>query len=662
MACFVQPCLPARVKNHDSRPSRALRDSQAPSVLSLQRATSAPPEKLEPPSPISHAPTARNSEHRKGADDDEPSHPYEPQLVDTVEITHKLSKDILHDPTLNKGTAFPMCERERLGLRGLLPACFSTMDIQKDRVMRDFFYGLSQIPPEEVGSGITREMERRWRVLQGLQDRNETLFYRVLVEHFEDMAPIVYTPTVGWVCSNFHTLWRRPRGMFFTIDDKGQMASMVYHWPQEDVQAIVVTDGSRILGLGDLGANGLGIPIGKLDLYVAAAGFEPSKVLPVIIDVGTNNQRLLADPLYVGLRRARVTGDEYYAIVDEFVRAVTRRWPQAVLQFEDFSIEHALPLLQRYRHHHVVFNDDIQGTAATAVAGLYGALRVLGLPASDLAKQRVVCLGAGSAGMGVVQMICDAMEVQGATPEESHANFWVLSSKGLITQARGDIPSNVRPFVRPEKDMEGKSLLEVVKAVKPTVLLGLAGAGRLFTKEVLHAAAAHCDRPIIFPMSNPTIKMECTAEEAVSSTAGHCVFASGSPQPPLDWGGKSRRFSQANNLYIFPGMALGAYLGRTGTVSDKMFMRAAEEIPKMIREEDLAEGLVYPRIKDIRAISAAVAAAVIKAAAADGHLERKGAAKALTQGDAELLRWVEGHMYSPFEYRSLAYRPPGIGE
>ncbi|KIY95784.1 hypothetical protein MNEG_12178 [Monoraphidium neglectum] len=384
--------------------------------------------------------------------------------------------------------------------------------------MRDFYYGLNQIPPEDIGSGITREMERRWRVLSGLQDRNETLFYRVLVEHFEDMAPIVYTPTVGW----------------------------------EDVQAIVVTDGSRILGLGDLGANGLGIPIGKLDLYVAAAGFDPSKVLPCIIDVGTDNERLLGDPLYVGLRRSRVRGDEYYALVDEFVRAVTRRWPNAVLQFEDFSIEHARPLLQRYRQHHLVFNDDIQGTAATAVAGLYGALRAQGLPPADLARQTVVCLGAGSAGMGVVQMICDAMEAQGAAPEQARGNFWVLSSKGLITAARPAIPCNVVPFARPEAELEGSCLLDVVRRARPTVLLGLAGAGRLFAPDVLAAAAEGCERPIIFPMSNPTIKMECTAEDAVLATQGRCVFASGSPQPPLDYRGVTLEFSQANNLYIFP--------------------------------------------------------------------------------------------------------------
>ncbi|GBF98314.1 malic enzyme [Raphidocelis subcapitata] len=596
---------------------------------------------------------------RPAADGDEPSTVYEPPLQEAVEITNKRSSDILHDPTLNKGTAFPLDERERLGLRGLLPPIISNMGVQLERVMKDFYYGLDQIPPEEIGSGITREMERRWRMLQGLQDRNETLFYRVLVEHFAEMAPIVYTPTVGWVCTNYHKLWRRPRGMFFSAGDAGHMASMAYHWPQEDVQAIVVTDGSRILGLGDLGTNGLGIPIGKLDLYVAAAGFHPSKVLPCVIDVGTNNARLLEDPLYVGLRQPRLRGDAYYAVVDEFVRAVTSRWPQAVLQFEDFSIEHALPLLERYRHHHLVFNDDIQGTAATAVAGLYGALRALGLPPSALAQQRVVCLGAGSAGMGVVSMIADAMVVQGCTPEEARRNFWVLSSRGLITSSREVIPSNVAPFARPEGELEGATLLEVVRHARPTVLLGLAGVGRLFTREVLEAAGAVCERPIVFAMSNPTSKMECTAAEALEATEGRCVFASGSPQDPFEFQGRRREFGQANNLFLFPGMALGAYLGRTGTVTDGMFMKAAEAIPELIEEEDLAAGLAYPRIKSIRDISAAVAAAVIAAAHVEGRVANANASAAAAAGPEALLRYVKRMMYSPFEYSSLAYRPLG---
>lgn len=596
------------------------------------------------------------------AHDDPAPGEYEPLLQEPVRICHKLSVDVLQDPSINKGTAFPEHERERLGLRGLLPSVVSTMDVQLDRVMRDLEHGLDQIPPEDVGSGITREMERRWRVLQGLQARNETLYYRVLVENFTELAPIVYTPTVGWVCTNFHTLWRRPRGMFFTMKDKGQLASMVYNWPQEDVSAIVVTDGSRILGLGDLGVNGLGIPIGKLDLYVAAAGFHPAKVLPCVIDVGTNNERLLNDPLYVGIRERRIKGRAYYDLLDEFVKAITLRWPNAVLQFEDFSIEHALPLLQRYRDNHLIFNDDIQGTAGTAVSGLYGAMRALGRAPSHLAEQRVVCVGAGSAGMGVVGMIAKAMQCQGASQEAANDQFWVIDAAGLVTEARPDLPRHVKPFARDEREHEGKRLLEVVRMVKPTVLLGLSGAGRLFTPEVLREVASHVERPIIFPMSNPTSKMECTAEEAFAATEGRCVFACGSPQDPVTRGGKTVEISQANNLYIFPGVALGAYLGKTGTVTDRMFMAAAEEIPKLIQEEDVEMGMVFPRIKSIRQISAAVAVAVIKAAAADGHLGCPAVKEALSEGDHVLLHHVEKSMYSPKDYGTLAYRPPGIGE
>lgn len=593
---------------------------------------------------------------------DVPTKQYDPPMQPPVQICHKLSQDVLQDPRLNKGTAFNMDERERMGLRGLLPPIVSSMDVQVDKVMRDFFYGIYQIPPEEVGSGITREMERRWRVLRRLKDRNETLYYRVLLENFAEMAPIVYTPTVGWVCSNYHHLWKRPRGMFFTAADRGHMASMVYNWPQDDVHAIVVTDGSRILGLGDLGANGLGISIGKLDLYVAAAGFHPSKVLPCVLDVGTNNERLLSDPHYVGLRQRRIKGDDYYDIVDEFVRAVSSRWPRAILQFEDFSTDHALPLLQRYSSNHLVFNDDIQGTAATAVAGLYGALRVLGRPATELVAQQVVCVGAGSAGMGVVSMIKSAMEAQGLPSHQAVSNFWVLDVNGLVTRARSDLPLHVEPFARPESDLEGLSLLEVVQRVKPTVLLGLSGAGRLFTREVLEAAACATPQPIVFPMSNPTIKMECTAEQALEATGGAAVFASGSPQESIVFHGREREFAQANNLYLFPGLALGAFLGGTGTITNSMLMAAAEEVPKLISDEDLKLGMVYPRIKAIREISAAVAVAVIKAAALEGHVRNEQASRRLKQGDARLLNFVQKHMFNPTEYASLAYRPPGVGE
>lgn len=589
--------------------------------------------------------------------------PYDPQHhKQGVTIVHKHGTALLWDPWYNKGTAFPEVERERLGLRGLLPPRVVSVKTQEERFMAQYLHGSDMIPPEEVAAGsVTNQMAAKWLQLQQLQTRNETLFYNVLIKHFVDMCQVVYTPTVGWACSNWHKLYRRPRGMFFSAQDKGQMAAMVHNWPQDDVQAIVVTDGSRILGLGDLGINGLGIPVGKLDLYVAAAGFHPSKVLPCVIDVGTDNTALRRDPLYCGLDQPRLTGKAYYDVVDEFVHAVMGRWPHAVLQFEDFQMQHALTLLERYREHHLIFNDDVQGTAATAVAGLWGAMRALGKPLAALAEQRIVCVGAGSAGMGVVRMIAAAMEKQGKlSPQAAASNFWVLDKDGLITQARPNQLDYVSRFARPEGEAvrEGAGLLEVVKTVKPTVLLGLAGAGRLFTQEVLSALAEGCERPIVFPMSNPTSKMECTSEEAVRATQGRCVFASGSPQPSVQLGDTRFKVSQANNMYIFPGLARGAYLGRTGVVTDGMLMTAAETLPALIEQEDVAAGLVYPKLKDIRSISSRIAVEVIKVAAAEGHVGSSEALKALKNGDEELLKWVEEQMFTP-AYTSLQYKPVG---
>ncbi|GFR43314.1 hypothetical protein Agub_g4381 [Astrephomene gubernaculifera] len=590
--------------------------------------------------------------------------PYIPGQESPAYVVRKTGYDLLKDPWCNKGSAFPRSERDRLGLRGLLPPRSLTMELQVARFMQDYHHPVHFIPPEDVElGGVTSEMARRWKALQALHDRNETLFYRVLFENFTEMAPIIYTPTVGWVCLNFHKLYRRPRGMYFSAADRGDMAAMVYNWPQRDVQAIVVTDGSRILGLGDLGVNGLGIPIGKLDLYCAAAGFSPSKVLPVVIDVGTNNETLRANPHYGGLRCSRITGPEYFSIVDEFVTAVMSRWPNAILQFEDFSIDHAVPLLERYRQHHLVFNDDIQGTAATALAGLYGALRVMNMPPSALTEQRIVCVGAGSAGMGVAKMIAAGMTKQGLSLAEATKRFWVLDYMGLITKKRSDVANFVKPFVREEKQHEGESLLSVIKRVKPTILLGLAGAGRLFNKEVLTALSEGCphQRPIIFPMSNPTSRMECTAEEALRVTKGRAIFASGSPQQPVQMpDGGTVAVSQANNMYIFPGIALGSFLGQTRVITDDMLMAAAEALPKLVHPEDLAKGLVYPRLADIRDISARVATAVACAAGKEGRL-RGPLLEKYGQGPDAMRAYIASRMFYP-EYSSLVHVPPGVDE
>ncbi|PNH03635.1 NAD-dependent malic enzyme 2, mitochondrial [Tetrabaena socialis] len=606
--------------------------------------------------------------------------PTVPALQPPAHVVRKTGVAVLHDPLINKGSAFPRAERDRLGLRGLLPPRGLTLELQAARFMEDYHNPRELIPPEDVKlGGVTTEMARRWKLLQELQNRNETLFYKVLFDNFTEMAPIIYTPTVGWVS----------RGMYFSAEDRGDMAAMVYNWPHKDVQAIVVTDGSRILGLGDLGING--------ELDGLLTGFQRAFAFPQL-------------PMFLT--------------------------PPG-------------PLLNRYRKHHLVFNDDIQGTAATALAGMYGAMRVNGLPASALAQQRVLCVGAGSAGMGVVRMIAAGMQKHGLSAERAGSQFWVLDYQGLITRARPGVADFVKPYARPEEDaaFEGEGLLSVVKRVRlgipigkldlycaaagfspskvlpvvidvgtnnlalrndplyaglriprikgteyfeiidevrPTILLGLAGAGRLFTEEVLAAMAEGCAasnlRPIIFPMSNPTSKMECTAEEAVRVTRGAAIFASGSPQPPVQMpDGRELRISQANNMWVgngsmggavdgalgtrspcHVGLALGAYLGETRIVSDGMMMAAAEELPKLVTPEDLSKGLVYPRLSDIREISVRIATAVASAAGDEGRLRGRMREK-YALGEEAMSTFISRSMYRP-DYSALVHLEQGIGE
>lgn len=588
---------------------------------------------------------------------------YQPTENDTVSIVRKRGLDVLHDPIHNKGTAFPNSERERLGLRGLLPVRVLSMGNQVERWMEEYKYGRDYIDPEHVkDEGITHEDCRRWKVLQELQDRNEQMFYHILLANFKEMAPIIYTPTVGWACLNYHKLFRRPRGMFFSKRDKGEMAAMTWNWPSQEVDAIVVTDGSRILGLGDQGLNGLGISIGKLDLYVAAAGFHPRKVMPCVVDVGTDNQTLLDDPLYMGLDCQRIRGQEYFEIMDEFVKAVMSRWPKAVLQFEDFSLEHAYPLLERYRHHHLIFNDDIQGTAATACAGVYGALAVKGEPLTAIADQRFVIVGAGSAGMGVTTMLSLCLVKHGRTAEEAKAAFWVLDRDGLITAKREKLTPVVRPFARSDRDStDGETIVEVVKRVRPTVLVGLSGVGKLFTAEVLQAMGQCNNRPIIMAMSNPISRLECTHEEAQHSTDGRAIYMAGSPQGDVHLNGRTIVCSQANNMYVFPGLAMGAHLAKSAVISDIMLTAASEALPQLLSTEDKKRGCVYPGLHNIRAISTRVAADVIKMADQEGRVTNPSAKRELRKGDAALLDWVASKMYKP-TYDSLIHLPVGILE
>ncbi len=486
-------------------------------------------------------------------------------------------------------------------------------------------------------------------------------------DNFEEMAPIVYTPTVGWACSHFSQLFRRPRGMFFSKYDRGEMASMVYNWERDDVSAVVVTDGSRILGLGDLGVGGLCVSIGKLDLYVAAGGFHPAKVLPCVIDVGTNNEKLLADKTYVGLKEPRLDGDEYYDLMDEFMAAVKLRWPRALIQHEDFQGKHAVTLLKRYRKDHLMFNDDIQGTAATVLAGLYGALKVQGLPPEALREQRMVVAGAGAAASGVLLTIRNALVRRyGLSRSAAGELVYICDERGLITKARPDLEEMERhfydlsSFAAHETEMEGAGLLDVVRRVRPTALIGLSGVGGIFTEQVLKAMGEACeDRPpIVFPLSNPTSRSECTAEQAQRCTGGRAIFASGSPFPPVEVDGELIASSQCNNRYIFPGLALGACLGQTGVVTNAMINSAAEALVELISEEDLARRATFPEMEDIRAVSAHLAMRTILQAVEEGL--KLGNVDVLTnleeQGEEGLKKYILRKMWKP-EYRPLVYRP-----
>ncbi|PKI60901.1 NAD-dependent malic enzyme 59 kDa isoform, mitochondrial [Punica granatum] len=567
-------------------------------------------------------------------------------------IVHKRGADILHDPWFNKETGFPLTERDRLGLRGLLPPRVISFEQQYARFMESYrsLEKNTQGQPDSVVSLA------KWRILNRLHDRNETLYYRVLIDNIKDFAPIIYTPTVGLVCQNYSGLFRRPRGMYFCAKDKGEMMSMIYNWPAHKVDMIVLTDGSRILGLGDLGVQGIGIPIGKLDMYVAAAGINPQKILPVMLDVGTNNQKLLEDRLYLGLRRPRLEGDEYLEIVDEFMEAVHTRWPKAIVQFEDFQMKWAFETLQRYRKRFCMFNDDIQGTAGVALAGLLGSVRAQGRPLKDFTKQKIVVVGAGSAGLGVLSMAGQAVARMAGKSEAATNKFFLLDKDGLITKERKNLDPAAAPFARNPGEIEGlregATLLEVIKKVRPHALLGLSGVGGIFNEEVLKAMReSDSPKPAIFAMSNPTMNAECTAIDAFKHAGPNIVFASGSPFQNVDLGnGKVGHVNQANNMYLFPGIGLGALLSGARLISDGMLQAAAECLASYMTDDDIQNGILYPSVNSIRHITAEVGSAVLRAAVAEdlaeGHCDM-GPRELQLMSKEETVEYVTQNMWFP---------------
>jgi len=499
--------------------------------------------------------------------------------------------DWLHNPVFNKGTAFTEAERDALGLRGLLPPHVQTMDQQTRRVMDNFRTKSSDL--------------ERYIQIVGLQDRNETLFYRVVMDNLEEMMPIIYTPTVGKACQEFGHIFRRSRGFYISSNEAGQVETILQNWPTRDVKVIVVTDGERILGLGDLGASGMGIPIGKLSLYTACAGIHPTQCLPITIDVGTDNETLLADPLYTGLRQKRIRGEAYDALIEEFMVAAEKLFPGVLIQFEDFGNRNAFRLLEKYRNRACTFNDDIQGTGAVALAGILSALRITG---KKLADQRVLFLGAGEAGIGIAENIVACLVEEGLPLAEARKRCWFVDSKGLIVKGRDALSEHKLHYAHdhaPCADLSG-----AVKSLKPTMLIGASGQPKTFTEEIIKVMAAANERPVIFALSNPTSKAECTAEEAYRWTDGRVVFASGSPFASVTLNGQTHVPGQGNNAYIFPGVGLGVVCTGAQRVTDAMFIKAAGTLASLIRENELAEGRVYPSLNRIHEVSHAIAVAV----------------------------------------------------
>lgn len=528
--------------------------------------------------------------------------------------------DVLHNPSLNKGTAFTYEERDRLKLRGLLPPRVFSQDEQVHRVLVNLRRKSSDLD--------------KYIYLTSLQDRNEALFFRVVMEHLDEIMPIIYTPTVGQACQEYGHIFRRPRGLFISLNDVGHMKEIMQNWYSDDVRVIVVTDGERILGLGDLGANGMGIPVGKLALYTACAGIHPSHCLPITLDVGTNNMSLREDPLYIGLQQERVRGDSFDAFFEEFVQAVHSRYPNALIQLEDFGNINAFRLLQNYRTRACVFDDDIQGTAAVTLAGIQSALRIT---KGKMTDQKFLIYGAGEAGIGIGELLVTAMERSGMSHEDAMKRCFFVDSKGLIVKGRGHLNAHKEPFAHEAPPLV--NLLEIVDYVKPTALIGVSGQPNTFTEHVLRHMAALNERPIIFALSNPTSKSECTAEQAYQFTDGRAIFASGSPFPPVTFEGKTIMIGQANNAYIFPGVGLGVIASGAKHVTDEMFYAAAQALSDLVSEEDLALGRVYPALQMIRQISVAIATAVARVAFADGLTDH--------MPPANLEEHIRGMMYDP---------------
>jgi len=527
---------------------------------------------------------------------------------------------ILRDPSLNKGSAFTAAERIDYGLRGLLPDVVETIDQQIQRV-------------EEQVDQFDKDINKYIYLMQ-LQDTNLRLFFRTIMNNPAKYFPIVYTPTVGEACQKFGHIVRRTRGLYVSIADRGQIKSIIRNWPEADVRFAVVSDGERILGLGDLGISGMGIPIGKLTLYTACAGVNPNATLPVMLDVGTNNQGFINDPLYLGLKTPRVRGKEYDDFIDEFVTAMTESFPKVCIQWEDFAGPNANSILDRYRNKICTFNDDIQGTAGVAVAGLLASCKYNGKP---MTEQKFLFFGAGSAATGISTLLTIMLQEHGLSYEDAKRHCWLFNSGGLVTASRTGLDDYKMVFAHEHEEIT--DFIKAIEALKPTAIIGASTIGGAFTKEVIEAMAKLNERPIIFPLSNPNSHSECTAEEAFSLTHGKVLFASGSPFPPVMVEGKTYFPSQGNNVYIFPAVGLAILATEPEHVTDQMFLWAAKALASQVTEEMVANGIIYPPISKVLDVATMIAIEVAE------QIFDHGLARVERPADIEA--FVKGKMYYP---------------
>lgn len=510
-----------------------------------------------------------------------------------VDINNRITKGdaLLNDTKLNRATAFTIEQRKKYGLLGLLPERVETENEQLQRVLRQI-----DAKPNDL---------EKYIFLSSLHDNDETLYFKTLMSDPARFIPLVYTPTVGEACQKFDQILRRPRGLYLPITRQNELEEMLGNWVEKDVRFIVVTDGERILGLGDQGIGGMGIPIGKLSLYTACAAVPPQVTLPITLDVGTNNQERLNDPLYLGLKQPRVTGQAYDDFIDAFIKAVQKVFPHACIQFEDFAFPHAAPILAKYRQQVCCFNDDIQGTAAVALAGINTALRIT---KGKLEQQRVLFFGAGTAGVGIANLIAKSLTMLGISEDEARQHCWLFDINGLVQSQRTDLADFQLPFAHQHAPID--NFVEAIRQLKPTAIVGVSTVGKAFNQQVIEAMAEVNERPIIFPYSNPTVHSECTAEEAYQWSDGRAVFASGSPFPPVHYQGKTFIPGQGNNVYIFPAMGMAIYATAAKRVTDEMFIVAAQALSEQITDAYLDVGLIYPPQKEILSVSLKVATKV----------------------------------------------------